>query len=63
MHEGGLAGAIVPNQPDAFAGATEEIDPCKRMDGAETLFDAVQFDDGFSLAVHRPEDRSLAPEA
>src|SRR5690606_6495524 len=36
-------------------------DTIKRTDGAETLFDAVQSDDSFSLAVHRPEDSPLSP--
>jgi phage-related protein len=62
MHECGFAGTIMADKTDTFAHAADEIDARKSMDGAETLFDAVQSNDGFRLAVHRLEDGPLVPE-
>ena len=45
MHQRRLAGAVVPDQPDTFAGADMEVDAVERADGAEMFFGAVQPDD------------------
>ena len=62
MHQRRLAGAVMADQADAFAGRDDEIDAIERTDGAEMLFDAVQLDDwspAFSHAGQR-SDRSTA---
>ena len=51
MHERRLAGAVMADEADAFAGRDGEIDADKRTDGAETLFDAVQSNDRFNPPV------------
>ena len=53
MHQRRLAGAVVADEAEAFAGGDGEVDAGKRADGAETLFDAVQLTIA-ALAVHRP---------
>ena len=45
MHERRFAGAVVADEADAFARGDLETDAVKRADGAERLFDAVQFDE------------------
>ena len=45
MHQRRLAGAIVADETDAFAGADVEVDAAKRANGAEMFFGAVQSDD------------------
>ena len=52
MHQRRLAGAVVADEADAFAGIDGEIDPVERMDGAEMLFDAVQPDDVCACPRH-----------
>ena len=52
MHQRRFAGAVVADEPQAFAGGDGEIDAGKRADGAETLFDAVQPYDRFSCPRH-----------
>ena len=55
MHQRRLAGAVVADQPHAFAGFDAEIDPVERADGAEMFFDAVQLHDvGVSIGHQRP---------
>ena len=39
---------------DDFAGADAKIDAAERTDGAEMLFDAVQFDDSWARNDHCP---------
>ena len=42
VHQRRLAGAVVADEADAFAGCDGQVHPGKRMNGAEILFDAVQ---------------------
>ena len=52
MHQRRLAGAVVADEADAFAGIDGEIDAVERADGAEMLFDAVQLDDVCACPRH-----------
>ncbi len=45
MHERRLAGAVMADETDAFAGADMKVDAAEGPDGAEMLFGAVQSDD------------------
>ena len=45
MHQRRFAGAVMANQPDALSNVNSKINPRKRADGAEVLFDAVQSND------------------
>jgi hypothetical protein len=45
MHQRGFTGAVMAHEPDTLSGADREINPGKRADGAEMLFDTVQFHD------------------
>src|SRR3569623_83461 len=45
VHQGRLAGSVVADEADAFAGMDDKVHAIKRANGAETLFDAAQFDD------------------
>ncbi len=56
MHERGLAGAVVTNQPQAFAAAHPEAHSIERADGAEILFDAVQSDCRFVQVLLAADD-------
>ena len=42
MHQRRFAGTIVAHKSNALSGVDSEVDPSKRADGAEMLFDAVQ---------------------
>ena len=53
VHQRRLAGAVVADEPDAFAGVDREIDAVERADGAEMLFDAVQPDDVRACLGHQ----------
>src|SRR5262245_34754420 len=44
LHERGLAGAIVAHEPDDLASFEREVDVRQRLDGAEMLRDALQFE-------------------
>ena len=54
MHQGRLAGAVVSDQAETFTPFDAKIDTTERTDGAEMLFDAVQFDDSWARNDHCP---------
>ncbi len=45
VHQRRLAGAVMADEPDAFAGANVEIDAIKRPHGAEMFLGAAEADD------------------
>ena len=54
VHQRRLAGAVVADQPDAFAAPDGEIDAVERANGAELNFDALQVNDCGASLSHRP---------
>ena len=45
MHQRRFARTVMAHKPNTFSDVDSEINPGKRADGAEMLFDAVQSDD------------------
>ncbi len=58
VHQRRLAGAVVADEPHAFARIDGEIHAVERVDGAEMLFDAAQLHDVRALVGHCPRVRS-----
>ncbi len=56
MHEGGFAGAIVADKPEAFPRRNLEGHAGKGTDGAERFFDAVQSDGSGAQSPYLPAD-------
>jgi len=55
VHQSRFAGAIVADKAEAFPSVAGKIHVVESMDGAETLFDAVQSNNRIAFAVHCPE--------
>ena len=49
LHQRALAGAVLADETVDLAGGEREVDVAQRLDAAERLRDAVQFEEGLSV--------------
>ena len=58
LHEGGLAGGVVADQPQDFSLTQLQVDLVQRLDAAKALGYALHFDDVVAFQGDPPSDRS-----